>query len=281
VGGTEWHKGHEQLGVGHFDVSGRGKRGLDQRSAFKVGTPVMGRNQTGQLAFGLIGDEPLQGQPDPWAGQDDGVFTLAMRELRERAAKVHDKRMQELAYLANVLAAGCSIEGRSLRPFEAAHAAVAACNLGIEYMLRSEGFRATAVERLEREGADKLFRIGWQLLTHAVVLPAARAFKKMLVVTARREKLDGGRVRTLEQAVRALQSATATGKPWTARGKLIALEGEIDTAALATLLALMDECPSLRGKLKSGTHKQARATELQFIFTSKQIDEVQRFLAGL
>ena len=222
----------------------------------------------------------LQGQTESSTAQDDGVFTHAMRELRAKSADLHGQRMQELAYLANVLATGCSIEGRGLRPLEAAHAAVAACNLGIERLLQDEPARAAAVSVLETENADKLFRIGWQLLSRQVVLPAARAFEKMLTEKARQET-DRQRVQNLEQAGRALHAAIATGKPWTARGKLTALEGEIENATLVTLLALIDECPSLRARLASSANEREATTDLRFISTRKQLDAVQTFLAGL
>jgi hypothetical protein len=188
--------------------------------------------------------------------------------------------MRELAYLANVLVTGCSVEGRGLRPLEAAHAAVAACNLGIERLLQDEPSRTTVVDVLEGENADKLFRIGWQLLTKQVVLPAARAFEKMLVEMVRQET-DRQRIQDLEEACRALHAAIATGKPWTARAKLTALEGEIENTTLVTLLALVDECPSLRARLASSANEYEATTELRFISTRKQLDAVQRFLAGL
>ncbi len=41
-------------------------------------------------------------------------------------------RGQELAFLANAIAAGCSIQSRAFTPQEASDAAVATCNLGLE-----------------------------------------------------------------------------------------------------------------------------------------------------
>ena len=212
---------------------------------------------------------------------DDG-FVHAMRELRAQAADIHGRRMEELAYLVNVLAAGCSIEGRALRPLEAAHATMATCNLGIEHLLRTEPDRATAVAVLRREGVDKLFRIGWQLLSQHIVLPAARAFEKRLDREAR-EGTDRELARRLEQANRALHAAIAAGKPWSALGKLTEVEYDVDRATVGTLLALIDECPSLRGKLAAQTGDEDAATkqELQFIATLQQLRSVQAFLAKL
>ena len=214
------------------------------------------------------------GTPSPQSG--DG-FVAAMRELRAQAADIHGRRMEELAYLANVLAAGCSIEGRALRPLEAAHATVAACNLGIEHLLHDEPAYATAVDLLQNNGVDKLFRIGWHLLTQQVVLPAARAFEKRLVHEAR-EGTDRERAHRLEQASRTLHTAIAAGKPWTALGKLADLDSDLEVAMLDALVGLIDECPSLRGQL---TGQAGAAPEIQFIATRQQLKSVQAFLAEL
>jgi len=174
-------------------------------------------------------------------------------------------------------AAGCSIEGRALRPLEAAHATVAACNLGIEHLLHNEPAHATAVNLLQHNSVDKLFRIGWHLLTQQVVIPAARAFEKRLVHEAR-EGTDRERARRLEQASRTLHTAIAAGKPWTALSKLADLDSDLEVAMLGALVGLIDECPSLRGQLAG----QAGAMpEIQFIATRQQLQSVQAFLAEL
>src|SRR5581483_9521725 len=59
-----------------------------------------------------------------------------MRRLMEYAhdhdAALYLARGHELAFLANVLAAGCSIQSRAFTPHEASDAAAAICNLGLE-----------------------------------------------------------------------------------------------------------------------------------------------------
>ena len=224
----------------------------------------------------------LEGPADASCSRDSGVFVLAMHELRAGAPDLHDQRMEELAYLANVLAAGCAIEGRALRPLESAHLAVAVCNLGIEHMLRDEPARAPATTVLHHQGADKLFRIGWRLLVQEVVLPAASIVEKLLV-RATLGQSDRELLRRLEQASRALRSAIAAGKPWTALRKLDALADHLDADTSTTLLALLDETPSLRGKLASLVAVSQGVTdrEVQFISTRQQIRSIQAFLADL
>jgi len=154
---------------------------------------------------------------------------------------------------------------------------VAACNLGIEHLLHDEPAHATAVNLLQHNSVDKLFRIGWHLLTQQVVLPAARAFEKRLVHEAR-EGTDRERARRLEQASRTLHTAIAAGKPWTALSKLADLDSDLEVAMLGALVGLIDECPSLRGQLAG----QAGAMpEIQFIATRQQLQSVQAFLAEL
>jgi hypothetical protein len=225
----------------------------------------------------------LQEQPGASPARAGDVFVAAMRDLRSGAPDLHGQRMAELAYLANVLAAGCSLEGRALRPVEAARATVATSNLGMEYLLQAEATEAaqgTAVALLARNTVDKLFRIGWHLLTQQVVLPAARAFEQRLVREAK-QATDHDRARRAEQVGRAFRAAIAAGKPWTVVAKVMDLDGDIDTATLATVAGLIDECPALRGKLAgqvpAGTTKQ----ELQFFATDQQLQSAQTFLARL
>jgi len=219
----------------------------------------------------------LEGGKEASSARDDGLFVPGLRDLCAQAPDLHDQRMEELAYLTNVLAAGCAFEGRSLRPLEAAHATVATCNLGIEHLLKDGSGHATASTVLRHEGVDKLFRLGWRLLAQQVVLPAARVLESLLVHQARRET-DREHARRLEQANRVLHSATTAGKPWTALGRLTALYGDLDEATLETLLGLMGECPSLRRRLAvPGDGKP----EIHFIATGQELQLVQAFLAEL
>jgi hypothetical protein len=224
----------------------------------------------------------LQGAPhaDEASAQESGVFTQAMRRLGAHAVDLHGRRMQELAYLANVLAAGSSIEGRTLRPFEAAHLAVATCNLGMEHLLQDEPGQNPTASLLQRKSADKLFRIGWRLLGQDVVLAAARAFENALIREARTTS-NRERAKALEQGTRALRAAIAAGKPWTSLRKLAELEGEVDATTLTTLVALLDECPSLRGRLAPVSEDAPTKQEARFIATCEQLRSVQTFLAKL
>lgn len=93
------------------------------------------------------------------AASDELPILRAMRELAERDPKAFAARTEEIAYLANVLEAGCPFRGRKLRPVEAIRAAIATCNLGLE--IAAEGEREIVAVLAERS-ADLLFRFAWQ-----------------------------------------------------------------------------------------------------------------------
>jgi hypothetical protein len=89
-------------------------------------------------------------------------FVAAMNELAERDGAVHARRLDELAFLVNVLIAGEPKEGRALRPIEAVERAVGACAAGLAHVLGTSKRKKTdPVAILVKTSADRLFRIGW------------------------------------------------------------------------------------------------------------------------
>jgi hypothetical protein len=174
--------------------------------------------------------------------------------------------MRELAYLANVLAAGCSLSRRSMRPVEGARAAVATCNLGLARALAGTG--ASPALALKRTSADKLFRIGWNILFHTVVSTAANTAAELLA----REMPTSHP----QRAATALRAAMTAGKPWLALHTLEGLEERVGQPAFAALAALLDECPSLAGKLSPSDKEQ-----IQFIATDTQVEAARAFLTSL
>jgi hypothetical protein len=109
--------------------------------------------------FGVVADAapPLlpNGAVDPFRG--------AMAALLERNPEKHASRMAELAYVANVLIVGASIDGRRYLPVEAAKTAVDICAAGFERLAGESAGDEKRVDVLSRTGADKLFLIGWRL----------------------------------------------------------------------------------------------------------------------
>ena len=143
-----------------------------------------------------------------------------------------------------------------MRPLEAARAAMSTVSLGIDH-LATDG---AAVTVLGRESVDKLFRIGWRLCFQDIVMPAARALEQQL------------RTGSHHQA-RALGAAIKTGKPWIALPGLRALELG---AEIRTLLALSDECPTLRDLL---AQPLGRTREIAFVASRSQLRAAGDFLA--
>jgi hypothetical protein len=103
------------------------------------------------------------------------LLGVALVRLGEEAPLVHAERIEELAYLTNVLVAGDSTKnGGTFRPVEALERAIALCNVGLDHELdqsaakpRSKDARETASERadrarklLETTHLDRLFRLG-------------------------------------------------------------------------------------------------------------------------
>ncbi|MDB4997568.1 MAG: hypothetical protein JWM74_5000 [Myxococcaceae bacterium] len=99
-------------------------------------------------------------EPEPLLGP-------ALRRLGESHPGEVAARSEELAYLANVLAAGCSFEDRRMRPIEAVRAAIAATSLGLELSLPPAGTSdpvEAAAAVLREHPAEALFRVAWSRL---------------------------------------------------------------------------------------------------------------------
>jgi len=127
------------------------------------------------------------------AGQT--LLANALVELHARDADHHEARLRELGYLANVLVAGVGAGGAPLRPLDAAEAALATCNLGLEHALAAHagGGRAPdATAYLERLSCDVLFRVGWRLLHDALAQPAAAAVERVATRLAQTTETSDG-----------------------------------------------------------------------------------------
>lgn len=88
-------------------------------------------------------------------------FGEAMRRLGDTDPKLADERLEELAFLANVIAAGVTFDKLRPRPAEAAEAALATVALGAELRVGHAAPRASAeelAEVLRATTADRLFR---------------------------------------------------------------------------------------------------------------------------
>jgi hypothetical protein len=91
-----------------------------------------------------------------------------VQALGAENAAAHERALEELAYLVNVLVAGVPFNGRAFRPSEAALAVVAIGTIGLVALsqARKPGKRQMedCVAIALREGVVRAFRVGWFLL---------------------------------------------------------------------------------------------------------------------
>jgi len=91
----------------------------------------------------------------------DSLFRRSVAELAGSDPPAHQRIIEELAYLANVLVAGDTT--RAWQPLEAAERVLELCDAGLRAVLEREedGARSAARKALVRWGAAGLFRIAW------------------------------------------------------------------------------------------------------------------------
>lgn len=231
----------------------------------------------------LPGGRALLAAGLPMAG-GDRLARIREELLYVRAADpaVFSERMDELAFLANVLAAGCSFQSRRFRPVEAADAALAACSLGLEVWPHGSGERRALPPLGFLLGQDlvPLFKAGWNALHERVSLYVAQG----LAGTLDRLRCQEPRLRRdLAELGRRLKQRVNEGTPWKERDALdvIAL---LDQPAWAVLAGLLDECPvAPRFEATDGCAPEFRGTAStwEFIAGIAQIRAVERFVASL
>jgi hypothetical protein len=176
---------------------------------------------------------------------------------------------QELAYVANTMIAGCTVQGRAFTAREASDGAAAICNLGLENWPShwSEPDLVTA------------FQVGWTILHRDVCMYAAQ---KLIEVLADLESSDRDIQLRLDGLRRELLQHIQYREPWRARDALDVIL-MLDAPSWAALLTLIDECPVLHAAL-SATRQRSRTvspTDFDFISANSQIAAVREFMASL
>jgi hypothetical protein len=190
-------------------------------------------------------------------------------ESREQDAAAPARRTEELAYLTNVLLAGCSFRSRRFRTVEAAEAALAACNLGLENWPRRWAPAADLVSA---------FRVGWSVAHEQVCLHAARRLVDLVADLGCDDGDVGDRLRTLG---RRMASQVKAGTPWRAREDLDVI-AILDPPSWATLQGLVDECPTLPRTEPRGAGPPLRVTnEFEFISENRQVLRAREFVESL
>jgi hypothetical protein len=185
-------------------------------------------------------------------------------------------RSRELAFLANTLLAGCSVQARPFTPQEASDAAAAICNLGLECWPAA----AMPASWLLDHDLVSAFELGWSVLHRDVAMFAA---EQLISTLGQLRVVDRDTRRELVALRRALAGARATGAPWRAReaADVLAL---LDAAASISVRGLLDECPVLPAALTAileGRTTTVSATAFEFISTRAQIADVRLFMRRL
>jgi hypothetical protein len=224
------------------------------------------------LEEGVIAPQPralLDGPqgPAPRLARMHAHLQLAL----ERDAAAYAMRTEELAYLANTLMAGCSIQARPFTEREASDAAVAVCNLGLENW---------PPHWPPANDLVSAFQVGWSVLHHDVSMYAA---EQLVGVLTNLQCAD----REIQTGINALRIELArkcrAGTPWHARDALDVIVS-LDMPAWAALLGLIDECPVLHGAIGASRDSRTRAVSasaFELISDNSQIASVRAFMESL
>jgi hypothetical protein len=205
-----------------------------------------------------------------------------MRRLAEEEQVLFAERSEELAYLVNVMVAGCSFQQRRLRPIEAIRAAIAVCSLGIELAVRDAGRPAvdpveTAAAFLRDHSLDGLFRLAWAKLDRDLVEEAADVALTLLQAASAAEGADS---RIVAQALAHLSLAKDKGEPWTSIAEFEAAIGGVGGPGVVEALgALMDELPSFPAALVLGSGGQHNPEGPRFVATIADLLQLRKLLA--
>jgi len=183
------------------------------------------------------------------------------------------ERSGELAFLANTLVAGCSIQARALTPQEASEAVAAVCNLGVE------NWPAPVTDDLlTTQKLTDIFQAGWSILHHDVCMEAAEQLVATLgdMESVVDEETQAG----LDALRKLLTRAWRAGIPWQAREAMDVL-AILDMPAWAALLGLIDELPVMHAAMSQSNVRTIDAHAFTFISQNRHVTAVRAFLLAL
>ncbi len=210
-----------------------------------------------------------------------GRIQAHMRFVSDRDPAAYSTRSEELAYLANTIMAGCSIQARPFTAQEASDAAVAVCNLGLEnWPPHGASVPGLPDDFLAGHDLIGVFQAGWTVLHDEVSMYAA---EQLIAVLTNLRHPDRETQTGLNALRLAMKKQWRAGAPWRARDALEVI-AILDMPAWAALLGLIDECPVIHAGLSASTRPRARsvsATAFEFISENTQIATVHEFMQGL
>jgi len=218
--------------------------------------------------------------PDSANGAAHSPQRTLLACVRDTDETAYFARSRELAFLANALLAGCSVQSRPFTPREASDAAAAICNLGLECWPVTPPDTCPPASWLIDHDLVTAFEAGWSVLHKDVSLYAAEQLISTLadVDCADRDIRNG-----LVALRRTLVKQRDAGTPWRARDAAEVL-AMLDVTAWIGVLGLLDECPVLPAALTAVLERRTTtvsATEFAFISTAAQIGDVRIFMMRL
>lgn len=183
--------------------------------------------------------EPLRVESLPSHNQQPDLAELLNR-LEHENPEAFQQRTRELAYLATVLMAGSSLESQPFTAGLARDAALATCNLGLEFIQSRQSASKLDVE----PGLIRLFSIGWQLLgtLRDRVIDAIEASFTDLESTPRLKNSPWLR-NEAQIGIRDLQYAVEQHQFANARDAVIFLSIVFDATACRAIAPLLDYLP--------------------------------------
>jgi len=196
-------------------------------------------------------------------------------------------RSRELAFLANTLQAGSSVQSRPFRPQEASEAVACICNLGLECWPasgpsspRELGAAIPPETFLAEHDLVAAFEVGWSVLYRDVSLFVA---DQLMSTLASLQCVDADTARGVRTLQRQLATQREAGTPWLARDGADVLAG-FDMTAWISVLGLLDECPILPATLTAVLDRRrtpVSPTAFEFISTTAQVGDIRAFMRAL
>jgi hypothetical protein len=227
---------------------------------------------------GLMPDPPralLAAAPEDAATVRIAILRRLMAFVMHADETAYLARTRELAFLANTLVAGCSVQSRPFTPQEASDAAACICNLGLE----SEP--ATLPDAfLADHDLVSAFEAGWARLYRDVSVFVA---DQLIAVLGELRCVDGDTRDGLRALRRALEKHRDAGTPWLARDAADVLS-TLDAPAWISVVGLLDECPIVPAALTAILERSRASvspTAFDFISTAAQIGDIRVFMRML
>jgi hypothetical protein len=227
---------------------------------------------------GVMPDRPralLVAAPEDPAAARIEVLRRLMAFVMHTDENAYLARSRELAFLANTLIAGCSVQTRPFTPQEASDAAACICNLGLE-----SSSSAPPDAFLVDHDLVAAFEAGWATLYRDVSVFVADRLASVLADPRHVDTDTRAGLRTLRRALKMHRKA---GTPWLARDAADVL-ATLDTPAWIAVLGVLDECPIVPAALTAIVERHTTpvsSTAFAFISSRAQIGEIRRFMTLL